>query len=174
MNTPIAEEYRQQAEALADQVWKAGNRHGPDAERKDAIKQIIATALQAAAEAGREQERAYKDAAYSERNKLVRLLASLYPSGIKQTAIDGWDEAWHWCVYIDMPNGQASWHFHISDLPMFADLPAYAGEWDGHSTEQKYANILALASHNPRTAQQSEAVIAKALGNHLAVVQEGA
>lgn len=29
-------------------------------------------------------------------------------------------------------------------------------------------------AHTPRTAQQSEAVIAKALGNHLAVVKEGA
>lgn len=149
--------HTRKAEELAEQVWKAGNRHGPDAERKEAIRQLIATALAEAAETARGEERGYKDAAYSERNKLVRLLASIYPSGIKQTAIDGWDEAWHWCVYINMPNGQASWHFHIDDLPMFADLPAYAGEWDGHSTEQKYANILALASYPQHHQQKTKA-----------------
>jgi len=90
-------------------------------------------------------ERRYKDEAYTERNKLVRLLASLYLSGIKKTAIEGWDEAWHWCVYIDLPNGQASWHFHIDDLPLFDDLPPYTGEWDGHTTEEKYRKIIELA-----------------------------
>lgn len=160
--------YQRMAEELLEQLLSYHHNHG------DKV-QLIATALQAAADTAREQERNAKDAAYSERNKLVRLLASIYPSGIKQTAIEGWDEAWHWCVYIDMPNGQASWHFHIDDLPMFADLPTYAGEWDGHSTEQKYHNILALAAapHTPRTAKQSEAFIAKALGKNLTVVKEG-
>jgi hypothetical protein len=97
------------------------------------------------AEAERDAQSFYKNAAYAERNKLVRLLASIYPSGIKKTAIDGWDEAWHWCVYIDMPGFQASWHFHESDLPMFSSLPHYPGEWDGHTTDEKYACISDLA-----------------------------
>lgn len=92
-----------------------------------------------------EKERSYKDAAYAERNKIVRLLASLYPSGIKKTEIEGWDEDWHWCVYINLPNGQASWHFHVDDLPMFKTFPPYSGEWDGHTTDEKYAKILELA-----------------------------
>ena len=83
--------------------------------------------------------------AYAERNKIVRLLASIYPSGIKKTAIEGWDEEWHWCVYIDLPNGQASWHFHVSDRPMFDGLPPYKGEWDGHTTDEKYERLLQLA-----------------------------
>lgn len=98
----------------------------------------------------------YKNEAYAERNKLVRLLASLYPSGIKQTAIEGWDEAWHWCVYIDLPSGQASWHFHVDELPLFQGLPPYAGEWDGHTTEQKYEAILAQAYLNSAALQQGK------------------
>ena len=86
-------------------------------------------------------QQAAKDGAYLERNKLVALLATLYPSGIKRTAIEGWSEDWHGCVYIDFPWGQASWHYHDSHAYLFAGLPAYAGVWDGHSTEKKYAGI---------------------------------
>lgn len=85
-----------------------------------------------------------KRAVYTERNRLVAFIASLYPSGIKDTAILGWDEAWNGCVYIDLPNGQASWHYHESQANMFAHLPRYEGEWDGHTTEEKYNRIAAL------------------------------
>lgn len=84
---------------------------------------------------------AAKDGAYLERNKLVALLATLYNSGLKRTAIEGWSEDWHGCVYIDFPWGQASWHYHDSHAHLFEGLPPYAGVWDGHSTEQKYAGI---------------------------------
>lgn len=158
--TRKAEGLRQQSEELAEFIAQDIEDEEGCVLRDSQVEKWsnkIATALAEAAKTARLEECGYKDAAYSERNKLVRLLASLYPSGIKQTAIDGWDEAWHWCVYIDMPNGQASWHFHIDDLPMFADLPAYAGEWDGHSTEQKYANILALASYPQHHQQKTKA-----------------
>lgn len=36
-------------------------------------------------------------------------------------------------VYIDLPTGQVSWH-----------ITAYAGEWDGHTTEQKYERCRAF------------------------------
>ena len=81
------------------------------------------------------------DAAYKERNQLVALLAILFPSGKKKTAIEGWDEAWHGCVYIDFPWGQASWHYHINDEWMFELLPEYQGQWDGHTTQEKYSAI---------------------------------
>lgn len=96
-------------------------------------------------EAALQNEIGYKNAAYSERNKLVALLASLYPSGIKKTAIEGWDEAWHGCVYIDFPWGQASWHYHVTEAHLFSHLPPYEGEWDGHTTEQKYEAITRFA-----------------------------
>ena len=85
-----------------------------------------------------------KTTVYTERNRLVALIASMFPSGIKETDIPGWDEEWHGCVYIDLPTGQASWHYHESEANMFAHLPRYKGEWDGHTTEEKYNRIAAL------------------------------
>lgn len=32
--------------------------------------------------------------------------------------------------YIDLPTGQISWH-----------MPEYTGDWDGHSTEEKYRRV---------------------------------
>lgn len=84
------------------------------------------------------------DAAYAERNQLVAVLARLYPSGTKRTAIEGWDPEWHGCVYIDLPTGQASWHYHDREAYLFEGLPLYEGEWDGHTTEEKYRRIAAL------------------------------
>jgi hypothetical protein len=95
---------------------------------------------------GGEKEKARKDAAYLERNQVVAALASAFPSGIARTAIPGWSEDWHGCVYIDLPTGQASWHFHDSHAHLFAHLPPYGGKWDGHTTDEKYARVAALAA----------------------------
>lgn len=89
---------------------------------------------------------AQKDAAYEERNRCVAYMARLslalgYRVMVTRTAIEGWSEDWHGCVYIDTPNGQASWHFHDSHAHLFADLPHGAMEWDGHTTEEKYARL---------------------------------
>jgi hypothetical protein len=81
------------------------------------------------------------DYVYKERNILVALLATSYPSGLAKTAIDGWHEDWHNCVYIDFPWGQASWHFHKDEMYLFENLPLYDKEWDGHTTEEKYSLI---------------------------------
>lgn len=81
------------------------------------------------------------DAAYTERNRLVALLASMFPSAVCKTAIEGWDPAWHNCVFIDFPWGQASWHFHDSDAHLFEHLPQAEVKWDGHTTEEKYEAI---------------------------------
>ena len=83
------------------------------------------------------------DAAYAERNRLVALLATLFPTGTARPEIPGWDPEWLGCVYIDFPWGQASWHFHDRDAPLFSHLPEYEGTWDGHTTEEKYAAIAA-------------------------------
>lgn len=81
------------------------------------------------------------DSAYRERNQLVALLSTCFPAGKAKTNIEGWDEAWHGCVYIDFPWGQASWHYHERDGWMFEHLPRYQKQWDGHTTEQKYSAI---------------------------------
>lgn len=91
----------------------------------------------------------FLDAAYLERNRLVAMLASLYPSGLKKTAISGWDEEWHGCVYIDTPEGQMSWHYHERDGWLFEGLPQYKGEWDGHTTDEKYARLWRLTRSHP-------------------------
>lgn len=96
------------------------------------------------AEAAIKEAEAAKDGAYLERNRLVALLAKLFPSGIKRTAIEGWSEDWHGCVFIDLPNGQASWHYHDSQAFLFDGLPPYSGDWDGHTTDEKYARIASL------------------------------
>lgn len=84
------------------------------------------------------------NSAYNERNQLVAALARHYPSGIRATAIPGWDPAWHGCVFIDTPAGQLSWHYHESEAHLFAGLPPYEKPWDGHSTPEKYARLRRL------------------------------
>jgi hypothetical protein len=94
---------------------------------------------------GLEEMRLRKDAAYEERNKVVAALARLFPSGIAKTAIEGWSEDWHGCVYIDLPTGQVSWHFHNSQAHLFDGLPAYTKPWDGHDTPEKYRRLAAVS-----------------------------
>jgi hypothetical protein len=82
-----------------------------------------------------------KDGAYLERNRLVALLASIYPSARWKTAIDGWSEDWHGCVYITLPTGQASWHYHDSHAHLFSHVPEAPTDWDGHTTSEKYERV---------------------------------
>lgn len=96
-----------------------------------------------------ERLQALADNAYAERNKAVAGLAALamrlgYRVGIKLTEIEGWDPAWHNCVYMDLPTGQVSWHYHDREGHLFDFLPRYAGTWDGHDTEEKYKRLLKL------------------------------
>lgn len=95
---------------------------------------------------------ARKDAAYLERNQVVATLAKCFPSGLARTAIEGWSEDWHGCIYIDLPTGQVSWHYHDSHAYLFAGFPHYLSAWDGHTTEEKYKRLARLA----RTAAPSE------------------
>lgn len=91
-----------------------------------------------------------RDGAYHERNQLVALLAALFPASLEHHAVrDGeeppWDLDWLWVVIIDLPTGQASWHIHVNELPLFGHLPRLAGrKWDGHTTAQKYERVAAL------------------------------
>lgn len=109
-------------------------------------------------EAGKEGENndalkdmeARKDAAYEERNRVVAALAWMcvwagWKVGTARTAIEGWSEDWHGCVYIDFPHGQASWHYHDSHAHLFRELPAYRGSWDGHTTLEKYERVAYLS-----------------------------
>ena len=98
------------------------------------------TALAAAREA--------KDGAYDERNRLVALLASVYPSVLARHPEEDaeWEDDWRWIVFITLPTGQATWHLHDSQLELFdhvarSDNPG----WDGHTTEEKYERVARAA-----------------------------
>lgn len=102
--------------------------------------------------------RACKDEVYLERNQVVAALAKCFPSGVAKTAIEGWSEDWYGCVYIDLPTGQVSWHFHDSQAYLFKDLPSYEGAWDGHDTPEKYRRVNALAAQvsKPQPTQEQD------------------
>ena len=94
----------------------------------------------------RDEAREEREGAYRERNQVVawasRLsIAAGYVVRVTKTAIDGWDVAWHNCAYVMTPTGQASWHFHDDDAPLFADLPHGEVVWDGHTTLEKYDRL---------------------------------
>lgn len=89
-----------------------------------------------------------KNAAYSERNQLVALLASLYPSWLmRHPDSEEWEEDWRWMIGVQLPTGQATWHIHDSELSWFDHVDRRFVEWDGHSTEEKYERIRLLAQH---------------------------
>ncbi len=100
-----------------------------------------------------------KDAAYYERNQVVAGLAAMatyigHTAGIAKTAIEGWSEDWHGCVYIDLPTGQVSWHYHDSQAGLFDFLPAYTAGYDGHDTPEKYRRVAALATMHAALAKE--------------------
>ena len=94
---------------------------------------------------------AQKDGAYSERNKILSMLAHLaifmgWKAGIGQHPESDklWDKDWRTILFIEFPTGQGSWHFHDSEVHLLKGLPPYNGKWDGHSTEEKYKRLADL------------------------------
>lgn len=80
--------------------------------------------------------------AYAERNILIRLLCRYAVRAgrlIDKTAVEGWQHV----VAADLIGiGQCAWHYHDSEAELFADLPEYDGEYNGHTTLDKYERIL--------------------------------
>lgn len=140
------------------QTAETRDRQLAEAMEKRVTERVEARLAQAQQEPSAElkEMEARKDAAYLERNQVVAALAKCFPSGTAKTAIEGWSEDWHGCVYIDLPTGQASWHYHNSQAYLFADLPEYRGKWDGHTTEEKYLRIAKLQSQAPQTEEYAE------------------
>lgn len=92
-----------------------------------------------------------KDGAYAERNKTVIALAHMarlagYRVGTHEHEGEDWEDDWRAILMIDLPTGQASWHFHDSERPLLAGFAPYPDEWDGHTTDEKYARLAALAA----------------------------
>lgn len=101
-----------------------------------------------AAEAERDALRATKNDAYHERDQCVALIARMAralgcPVGTTRhpDSDTSWEDDWRTIVFIELPSGQVSWHFHDSEKDLVADLPAYEPSWDGHTTQEKYRRV---------------------------------
>src|SRR6266851_4890124 len=62
-----------------------------------------------------------RNKAYAERNMCVALIARLsemlgYKVGMKRHEGEDWEDDWRHVIFIDLPNGQLSWHIHDSEL----------------------------------------------------------
>jgi hypothetical protein len=87
------------------------------------------------------------DCAYSERAKCVAALGRMYEDKGYRVVLDlnpddGARLAGFGIIYIDGPHGQMSWHIAEKDLKLFGGFVFGKMEWDGHSTEEKYARLL--------------------------------
>lgn len=95
-------------------------------------------------------EQAAKNAAYRERDQLVALISSIWPSWLGRHEGE-WQDAWRNIVYVQTPAGQLSWHIHDSEMPLFDHLAFDASKpWDGHTTEEKYERIRKLVTTSGR------------------------
>jgi hypothetical protein len=86
------------------------------------------------------------DSVYTERNLCVALIAQYAPwfghkIGLKRHVGAKFDDEWQTVLFIDLPTGQVSWHLHERELVNFPDVGVYDGEWDGHTTEEKYERV---------------------------------
>jgi hypothetical protein len=81
-----------------------------------------------------------------------------------------WDPKWRRIIYVDLPNGQVSWHIHDSQWDWFDDLKPYPGQWDGHSTEKKHERLRDYKAPNPRVSQQDRSYEVESLKRELAQI----
>lgn len=85
------------------------------------------------------------NAAYRERAHLVALLAAVYPSQFCENPDPDYED-WP-IVYVETPTGQASWHVSPQDTDLFPHVKfGTDAEWDGHTTDEKYARIRHLTA----------------------------
>lgn len=90
------------------------------------------------------------DAAYRERAHLVALLAAMTPGAVIAPALDLDEPGW-WIAYLNVGGRQASWHINPRDALLFAAVEHVGADdpraqWDGHTTEDKYAWIAAYTA----------------------------
>lgn len=91
-----------------------------------------------------------KDAAYSERDKLVAALSKMWPSHLMRHWPEddpNWEPEWLNVVCVHLPTGRATWHIHISELTWFEHLNSSTlkpHEYDHHTTPEKYLRLFNL------------------------------
>ncbi|MEU4172132.1 hypothetical protein AB0F46_35275 [Streptomyces sp. NPDC026665] len=94
-----------------------------------------------------EQER---DGAYRERTRLEALIAAMTDGSVVAPAPDVDEPGWQ-ILYITIGGRQASWHVSPRDADLVADIEHVAADdpraqWDGHTTDEKYAHIEACVT----------------------------
>lgn len=106
-----------------------------------------------------------KDGAYSERNQCVALMAQMARQlrwnvwvGQHPAEDTAWESDWRTILFIRLPTGQASWHFHDSEVHLLEGLPRIPpndphGRWDGHDTPEKYRRVRAALSGAPKESE---------------------
>lgn len=97
---------------------------------------------------------AEKNAAYTERNRVVALLATCLPAVRGRTMDAEREDDWRTVVYFAHPAiGQLSWHCHYSEAHLWEHVPPLAddGQWDGTTTEAKYAAMEAWCASGKRS-----------------------
>jgi hypothetical protein len=86
------------------------------------------------------------DDAYFDRNQAAMALARVcgsygFPFGVRA---DPNEPDWP-VLFIDLPQGQVSWHLPKGELP--GEWPTYDKPWDGHTLEQKRERIAAFIKY---------------------------
>ncbi|MFF9269119.1 hypothetical protein [Streptomyces rochei] len=94
-----------------------------------------------------EQAESERDGAYRERAHLVALLAAMTDGAVIAPAPDVDEPGWQ-IAYLTIGGHQASWHISPRDADLVAHIDPVEpddprAQWDGHSTELKYARIAA-------------------------------
>jgi len=144
-------------EKMARAVSKRFDSFAPSAERSTNKTTAVGKSEVAPASSVRRIE-AEKDEAYRQRNVLVAALSRIFPSGIRPTNIDGWSADWHGCVYIDLPTGQISYHYHDSQAHLFAELPPYTKAWDGHDKETVERRLASVSASRSTEEQRNDSL----------------
>lgn len=92
-----------------------------------------------------ERVEAERNGAYRERAHLVALVAAMTDGAVIAPAPDVEEPGWQ-IVYLTIGGRQASWHISPRDAELFecvehASVEDPRAQWDGHSTDDKYARI---------------------------------
>jgi hypothetical protein len=67
-------------------------------------------------------------------------------------------------VCLHTPLGPLTWHVHPGDVALFPPLPTRPSDYDGHTTEEKYARLAALGAAFGQRAGTAEVAIGLFVG----------
>lgn len=93
-----------------------------------------------------------RDKAYTERNRLLALLTTIFPSWGARDPFPSWgardpknSSPWDNVVFLKLPTGQVSWHVHdaqvLEDFSHVRISGPHIEPWDGHTDDEKWARV---------------------------------